>query len=329
MELEQLVSSAPAILRPRRFAVVGESAILMQLRELTGHEPLAKDAERLFARGSAPDGTYVARNGHWLPEVRPDVVALEPKPLRAASVAQLAPGALPLDVLVTRVAALEKSVQALQKLLETATRALRAEAENPRTGAVVHGASARQPTAADPHGATAAAVATPQPPPAARPVDPGAKVISLPSASALSELLRSLAGQGALLQPAERANWALLAAAGPVYAAALNDHDGQDVGAIIMDIEAALRLAGALLMESEDMITSLIEENMMSDDMLDASSEVCNTLMSSINKMSGNPHLRAGKIALLGEADASWLAAARKCDDYRYSHGGRVAIATR
>src|SRR5262245_60274905 len=80
LDFEQLVYNAPAILRPRRFAVAGEHAILQQLRELGSHEPLVKDAERLFARGAVPDGTYIARNGRWLPELRPDALEPEPEP---------------------------------------------------------------------------------------------------------------------------------------------------------------------------------------------------------------------------------------------------------
>jgi hypothetical protein len=82
-------------------------------------------------------------------------------------------------------------------------------------------------------------------------------------------------------------------------------------------------------MESEEMIASLLEEKVMSDEMLDAASEVCNTLTSSFNKVSGNPHLRAGKMQPLSEARLAELARARKRDDYRYSQGGRLSMIAR
>jgi hypothetical protein len=72
-----------------------------------------------------------------------------------------------------------------------------------------------------------------------------------------------------------------------------------------------------------------LEEKMMSDEMLDAASEVCNTLMSAFNKVSGNPHLRVGKLELMDATRLGWVRAARKIDDYRYSHGGRLAMAVR
>ncbi|HET8934900.1 MAG TPA: hypothetical protein VFN67_15740, partial [Polyangiales bacterium] len=83
---------------------------------------------------------------------------------------------------------------------------------------------------------------------------------------------------------------------------------------------------GALLMESEEMIESLLEEKIMSDEMIDAASEVCNTLTSALNKVSGNPHLRSGKMQPFTEARAAQLATAAKRDDYRYNHGGRFSL---
>jgi hypothetical protein len=334
LEFEQLVYNAPALLRPRRFAVSGEHAILQQLRELGSHEPLAKDAERLFARGAVPDGTYIARNGRWLPELRPD--AVEPEPEAAATSAAPADSSQ-VEELDRRIASLEISVRALQKLVEGAMRALSegaraAPAPAPAAAPipiappqpVMPHASAGAATgvgagAVDPIAAAAAAIMTPR----------TEKPINLPTAAALTELVKSLAGADAILSPGERLDWVMQAAAGPVFSAPIHSNDGEDVGAMIMDLEVALRLAGALLMESEEMVLSLLEEKMMSEEMLDAASEVCNTLMSAFNKVSGNPHLRAGKLLRMDEAGASWLEHARKRDDYRHSHGGRMTMALR
>jgi hypothetical protein len=347
MEFEQLVYNAPAILRPRRFAVLGEHAILMQLREFAGHEPLAKDAERLFARGAVPDGTYVARNGRWLPEMRPEAVVPEPE-APAPEPERLSAGAI--DDLNDRMESLETMVRNMQRALESAMRSLNELASQPRAaaapGAAGHAAQAATPAAAAPappaarrpntggiETASRAADSIPAQPPAPLPlaaVDrPAGKPVTLPTATALSDLVKSLAGADALLQPAEKADWKTLAELGPVYAAVFADHDGNESGAMILDIEGALRLAGALLMESEEMVSSLVEEKMMSDEMLDAASEVCNTLMSAFNKVSGNPHLRVSKLELVDAGRLSWLAMARKSDDYRYSHGGRLTMAVR
>jgi hypothetical protein len=333
LEFEQLVYNAPAILRPRRFAVLGEHAILLQLREFGGHEPLAKDAERLFARGAVPDGTYIARSGRWLPEVRPDAVVPEPEEPENPPKAQLDDGVV--AELNTRIASLETTVRALQKMLDGAMRALADQASRPaasdragpawdRRDSMSPGAPIPQPMAAAPDPISAAAAALMSPP-----VPVPRLAITSPTATALSDLCKSLAGPDASLISSDRVDWSKLAAEKPVFAAPINDHDGNDVGAMVMDIESALRLAGALLMESEETVTTLLDEKMMSDEMLDAASEVCNTLMSSFNKIAGNPHLRAGKLVLMADHDAGWIAHARKVDDYRYSHGGRVAMVVR
>jgi hypothetical protein len=343
MEFEQLVYNAPSILRPRKFAVLGEHAILMQLREFSGHEPLAKDAERLFARGALPDGIYVARNGRWLPEMRPESVLQEPEEPEPEP-DQLTSGQV--EELNDRIGELETMVKNLQRSLENVMRMLDDIASQPRAAAPTAGpavaatAAAPAPRAAGAGGGgggrggietAGAADSIPAQPPAPLPMPdaPLGKPVTPPTIAALSDLVKSIAGPDAVLQQADRADWPKLAESGPVYAAAFADHDGREAGAMILDIESALRLAGALLMESEEMIASLLEEKMMSDEMLDAASEVCNTLMSAFNKVSGNPHLRVGKLELMDATRLGWVRAARKVDDYRYSHGGRLAMAVR
>jgi hypothetical protein len=338
MEFEQLVYNAPSILRPRKFAVLGEHAILMQLREFSGHEPLAKDAERLFQRGALPDGVYVARNGRWLPEMRPETVLQEPEEPEPEP-EQLMSGQV--EELNDRMGELETMVRNLQRSLENVMRMLDDIASQPRAAAPAAAAAAPAAAAPAPRGATAGGGgietasssrdSIPAQPPAPLPMPdaPLGKPVTLPTIAALSDLVKSIAGPDAVLQQSEKADWSKLADSGPVYAAAFADHDGRESGAMILDIESALRLAGALLMESEEMIASLLEEKMMSDEMLDAASEVCNTLMSAFNKVSGNPHLRVGKLELMDATRLGWVRAARKIDDYRYSHGGRLAMAVR
>jgi hypothetical protein len=328
MEFEQLVYNAPAILRPRKFAVLGEHAILMQLREFSGHEPLAKDAERLFSRGALPDGTYIARNGRWLPEMRPETVMQEPEEPEPDP-NQLAAGQV--DALNERIESLETMMRNLQRTLENVMRMVDDIGSQPRAAAPAAAAPAPRPATGGIETASRAADSIPAQPPAPLPMPdmPVGKPVTLPTIAALSDLVKSIAGPDAVLQAIDRADWSKLADSGPVYAASFADHDGRQAGAMILDIESALRLAGALLMESEEMITSLLEEKMMSEEMLDAASEVCNTLMSAFNKVSGNPHLRVSKLELMDAGRIGWVAAARKIDDYRYSHGGRLAMAVR
>lgn len=344
LEFQQLVYNTPTMLRPRRFSVLGEPAILAQLRELTGHEPLARDAERLFARGALPDGTYVVRDGRWLPEVRPETVAeAEPDPAAAAPAAEGGGGGIPrglVEELVKRILSLEATVREMQGSLDRALKAL-------SQAAVAHAiagvqAAPPQPSAASAGPLSPAQVAgaetspaiIPKPipiPPAPTAADGGSdrKAIALPPINALADLIKGLAGPDASISQCERIDWGSVSGNQPVFFAVVQDNGGDEAGSMIFDLEAALRLAGALLMESEEMIESLLEEKVMSDEMLDAASEVCNTLTSAFNKVSGNPHLRAGKMQPFTEARSGQLASVRNREDYRYNQGGRLSLVAR
>lgn len=337
MEFQQLVYNSPVSLRPKRFAVLGEQAILQQLRELSGHEPLVRDAERLF-RGAAPEGSYIAREGRWFPEVLPDSMQ-DAKPVdepeETPEQAETRERArMLLEELARRMISLEKSVEQLGEKLTSSIAALSAVAASADFSAARAQTqqaipAPRPPTAAVPAvgaatSAVGAATTAAQPPAAAAAASSGR--VTLPAATALTDLIRGLAGPDANLQPCDTDWGALMAAGAPVFFAVIQDNAGDEAASMLFDLEAALRLAGALLMESEEMIESLLEEKIMSDEMIDAASEVCNTLTSALNKVSGNPHLRSGKMQPFTEARAAQLATAAKRDDYRYNHGGRFSL---
>jgi hypothetical protein len=336
LEFQQLVYNTPSLLRPRRFAVQGEQAILQQLREFAGHEPLARDAERLFGRGALPEGTYVVRDGRWFPELHPDAVA---QPEVSGLGVDPATGRSPLDHLTQRIASLETSVRSLQQSLDQALRALAtaaaqrsiAPAPSHAKGASTSAAAQQTAAASESRPATAArrslAPDERQDEEHAEPAE--TKGIMLPPIGGLSDLVKSLAGPSAVLAPTERFDWKQVAAQHPVFCAVIQDNNGDEAGSMIFDLESALRLAAALLMESDELVDSLLEEKIMSDEMLDAASEVCNTLTAAFNKVPGNPHLRAGKMQPLSDARSAELINARRRDDYRYSLGGRLSMIAR
>jgi hypothetical protein len=341
LEFQQLVYNSPVSLRPKRFAVQGEQAILQQLRELSGHEPLVRDAERLF-RGAAAEGSYVAREGRWFPELLPDSMPEPKAAVEEGADSELSEkserGRLLLEELARRMIALEKTVEQLGEKIESSLSTLSASAVAAAASAdkVARAKTEQamspigvQPTAAE-SAVSAAATPAAQPAAAAAPAAPAAadrKSISLPSANALTDLIRGLAGPEANLAPCERTDWASLLNSGTlVFLAVIQDNAGAEAAFMLFDLESSLRLAGALLMESEEMIESLLEEKMMSEEMLDAASEVCNTLTSALNKVSGNPHLRSGKMQPFAAEHAARLASAAKRDDYRYNHGGRFSL---
>jgi hypothetical protein len=346
LEFQQLVYNTPTLLRPRRFAVLGEQAILQQLREFSGHEPLAKDAERLFSRQALNDGSYVVRDGRWFPELRPETVGESepPPPQPTAAGATARPGLV--DELVKRIGSLEGAVEEMRQSLDKALAALvdgtlQVAAPAPHTGSSLRAAPTAsslraQPVASSLRAAadhstmrSSASPARPAPIPMPEQSSDGSKVIGLPSVSALSDVVKGLAGPEAALAGGERFDWEQVAALQPVFCSVIQDHEGDEAGSMIFDLEAALRLAAALLMESEEVVESLLEEKVMSDEMLDAASEVCNTLMSAFNKVAGNPHMRVGKMQPLTEARMAQLASVRKRDDYRYNQGGRLSMVAR
>ena len=308
---------------------------MQQLRELPGHEPLAKDAERLFARGALPDSTYLVRDGRWFPELRPDAMA-EPPPQPTASA--VASGRNALEELNKRVASLENLVRGLQEQLSEALQALARAPVAPRvngnagtTGTMpaIESIPAVRPAARSMRSSAIPLAATQSVQTEPTQEADAPRAIGLPAMAVLSDLVKSLAGPDALLTATERVDWEQVATQQPVYCSPIQNHDAVEVGSMIFDLESALRMAGALLMESDDVVDALLEEKVMSDEMLDAASEVCNTLTSSFNKVSGNPHLRAGKMLPFNAARAAELAEARKRDDYRYSRGGHLSMIAR
>jgi hypothetical protein len=113
---------------------------------------------------------------------------------------------------------------------------------------------------------------------------------------------------------------------GEVFVCMLRGDDEQDSAALVFDFECAVRLAGALLMESSESIDDILAKRDMSADMLDATSEVGNTLASVFNKVAGNRHVRAAKVAPADDAARAFIgtASARQC--YRYSPGGLMGL---
>jgi hypothetical protein len=322
LELERFIHDGPWMLRPRRFEVSGEDAILQQLRDLRGFELLAKDAQRIFAAQSAADGAFVARENRWVAEVRVEPAARAPD----IGSTDAEPVAERMDRLNARVQSLEASVRALERTVRELQAASVQNAaayasgrhqgsdatlESSQTAA---GAAAKQPSKRPSPPAEAKAA------PAAAPPQPS---ITLPAHAIVSELVRSLAGADAAFNPRSALDWSAMTDA---YYCAIQTRDGAEVGVLVLDVESTLRLAGALLMESDEAIRALVQNKAMSDEIIDAASEVGNTFMSAFNKTSGNPHVRAGKLLALDAAMAARVQGSSKRDDYNYNRGGHVAL---
>ena len=52
------------------------------------------------------------------------------------------------------------------------------------------------------------------------------------------------------MAPTEQLDWKVVGSQQPVFCAVIQDNGGDEAGSMIFDLESALRLAGALLMEA-------------------------------------------------------------------------------
>jgi len=328
LELEQLVYSSSHLLRPRRSEVRGEQAILQRLRALGDGELLVREAERLFRTSPASvDVAYVAQDSSWVPDVQEQLMGDAAAPSRdAPEVSELERARRKAERYKKKVAALEATVRTLQEAIKSQVHASRQHnaGEAPPAREAWNDEDVQAPTQ-EIRAATASYV--PASVPIAEPEVPAlASGMSLPSADALAELLRELGGAGGGVFPVDDASWIQNTA---TYWCALRDDDDQEIAAIVFDFECATRLAGALLMESAENIQAFLEQQEMSADMLDAAGEVGNTLASVFNKVAGNRHVRADKVAAVDEEARAWLATVTDRDCYRYAPGGLLGLCVR
>jgi hypothetical protein len=316
LEMEQLVYGGPTMLRPRRFEIRGHQTILQYLREQGDQDALAMEAERLFSEDISGTHTYIVRGNAWSP-LTPEVDLAPAEAPSARSAVEIAPVLEQLKRCEKRIAALELTVKELRvRLLSPSDSGTSSEDLEPRGGAEP------EPEDAPPAIARRPAIAA-----VASPGASSMPAIGLPAQSALGDLIRSLAGPEASLIPVEDASWD--ERGGPAFCSILSNDGGDELGAVVLEFESAIRLAAALLMESAETVQSALQAQSMPDDLLDAGSEVCNTIAASFNKVSGNPHLRAAKLTKLPDGGPGWLSSARSQVGYRHGQGGKLVLLAR
>lgn len=326
LELEQLVYSSSHLLKPRRSEVRGEQAILQRLRALADGELLVREAERLFRNSPASiDVAYVAQDSSWVPDVQEQLVDTSPQDRPSERTVELEQTRRKAERYKKRVTALEATVRTLQEALKSQV-AQRARTPEPEPTAGARATWEDEPVAPEPtsevpavRSAAPAAVRIAEPE-----VQASGKGLGLPSAAALGELLRELGGAAANVYPVDDASWMLTTEA--YFCLLRTDDSGEELAAIVFDFECAVRLSGALLMESAENIQAILQQHEMSDDMLDASSEVGNTIASVFNKVAGNRHVRALKVAPVDDDARRWLGTASGRECYRYAPGGLLGL---
>lgn len=108
----------------------------------------------------------------------------------------------------------------------------------------------------------------------------------------------------------------------------VDEHDNE-VGAVIMNIQATVSLGGTLLMIPEDELKAQVASMKPSEDSLAASSEVCNALTGSVNSLDGNPSIRSNFMEPADLAKHGWLAKPSLTITLHDSFGGKTAVLAR
>ncbi len=94
-----------------------------------------------------------------------------------------------------------------------------------------------------------------------------------------------------------------------VYVSMLSTGEGEVVGAMAANAPAACMFGGGLVMLPENSLKEMIEENDLSEVVIDGLSEVFNMLRRTINAEPKNPHVEHGRVHLFGDGggDEEWV----------------------
>lgn len=339
LEVEELVRLNRNIFRPRRQRLSGRDAILQHLA--TNQDVLLQETQRLLDVHVGDDGfRYEFRGTGWVPVPAKQLVedAVKRQEREHKEGEMLAE----VSELRDRVADLEGSVKSIHARLEELLAkgfvppaeggpplapqpqhdeaADAGELDAPldlASAAVDEVASA--PEAAEPE------VVAEKPPP---PPEPDFKAIQLPTTEVLDDMVKALVGDEVAIEASSSESWDLVED-NMGYLALLLDDAGEVKAAIVMNLEATVRLAGGMLMEEEETLNAQIAAGEPSEDVMDTAAEVLNTLTSAVNKIKGNPHVRVSELQAIDTSEHPWLCYSRRRDDFQVSIGGRLAVLAR
>lgn len=301
LEVEELVRLNRNTFRPKRHRLLGRDAILHHLAINQG--VLVGPTKRLLDGGLADESfSYEVRGESWIPAPPKELV----KTPRTGQEDASEEAAIVREILAlrARVASLEGSLVGLP------------------AGAVVAkpGAAAAAGEAVAPAAEAAEAATAPEAPP---PEKLDFKPLNMPPPEAVLGKVQGLTDESVTVNKMDPL-WDFQDP--PGYLGLLHDDSGTVRGGLAMDLRATVRLAGAMLMEEEEDLVAQIEAGKPSDDVLDAASEVLNTLTSTVNKVSGNAHVKVDAVKSLSLEDDPWLKQTRSRLDFAVSVGGYITF---
>lgn len=155
--------------------------------------------------------------------------------------------------------------------------------------------------------------------------------MKMPDADPITKVLKALLPDCPDLANAESATSLTDAT---VYVAPCVDDAGNPIAAIAADLNAALHLAGKLMMLPPGGLEDQAKAGKLEDALYDALSEVFNNLAKTMNCVAGNPHLVSRPVrdgaTLAGELD--WLGKPSVTQEYGADFvvgGGRLIFAAK
>lgn len=149
--------------------------------------------------------------------------------------------------------------------------------------------------------------------------------LELPTAGNYGDMLSTLVG--------EEIAFKLVPDRAPIdatmFASQLLTDEDEPVGAIVVDLAAAVEHGGTLMMISENARRDLIAAGETTEDIVEGMAEVVNVLSRSFNDVPDNPHIRVTPLVAVDDDTPAWITKARHRADLSDDRGGRTILLSR
>lgn len=156
---------------------------------------------------------------------------------------------------------------------------------------------------------------------------PGPPRLAFPGAEAYGEMLGSLLGEEIAMREAAPEDRPPIEP--PMLVTELLADDDEPVGALVVDLAAAVEHGGTLLMLGPEARREELDSGLVSEDVMEGMAEVLNVLSRSFNDIPGNPHVRVGTLSAVDDDTPAWLRDPPHRLDLLCDRGGRTILVSR
>ncbi|MDX2052205.1 MAG: hypothetical protein SFV15_07435 [Polyangiaceae bacterium] len=290
---------------------------------------LAAEARVLLAKPPAKDTSYEAASGVWVAHG----TVTDPPPSRGHRGGRAAPEIQALKEELARVRAMCSELRLNLTQLEGEVARLRSgvrqpTAQQPRVDEIAPSVRIPQTVGRPPASVREPLIEPQAPKPEPPNVDAGpaapaapveaveapapvtTKALTLPSSEKLLKCISKLLDQPLTGTPIKKPpvpssapeNW---------YISVVIDNSGTEVGALLGDIEATVRLGATLMMQPAGVIQEQLSAGTPDESSTESMSEIFNTASSTFNEVKGNAHCRMRPLHALKDLEIPWLDQAR------------------